>query len=255
MKLLRILSLIPACLSWSLAQEIVPAKPESDTTPPPAAPSAKPPIVRLDDARCQIGEIILNRMNREIRFPAKVNMTDGQIEYALILQKGNVHEAFLVTTSSPTHLNLAFALLRYTPSPELNSEIDDTGHPTGIFPEVSLPVKASARVAVEVEWTLAGTTHRVSINEWFQLGSTQKPMEPGPWLYSGSDFSEGVYIPELTGNLASVRLDGNAMLNFPGADNQSDPSWFPAPNLVPPVGTDVTVIISPFFKRKSLPTP
>ncbi len=254
MKLLYILPLIPACLAGSLAQEVAPAKSEPTPTQSKAEPM-KPSVTKLDDARYQIGEVILNRMNREIRFPAKVNMTEGQIEYAVILQKGNVHEAFLVTKSSPTHLNLAFTLLRYTPSPELNSEIDDTGHPTGIYPEISLPVKASARVAVEVEWTVAGTTHRVPINEWFQLGSTQEPMAPGPWLYSGSDVSEGVYIPELTGNLISVRLDRNAMLNYPGADNTDDPSWFPRPKQVPAVGTDVTVIISPFYKRKPLPTP
>jgi hypothetical protein len=253
MKLLHILSVISVSLSWSLAQKVPPAKPESV---PAAAAPVKPSIIRLDDARCQVGEIILNRMNREIRFPAKVNMNEGLVEYAMTLQKGYAHEAILITNSLPTHLNLAFALLRYNPSPELTSEMDDTGHPTGVFPEVSLPVRASARVAVEVEWTADGASHRIPLNEWFQSNATRKTMEPGPWLFSGSTFSEGAYMAELTGNLISANNDDRyAMLIYPGADNPGERSWFPSPKLVPAVGTAVTVIISPFFKRKSLPTP
>jgi hypothetical protein len=256
MKLLHILSLIPASFSWSLAQDVPPAKPESVPVTRLAAAPVKPSIIRLDDARCQVGEIILNRMNREIRFPAKVNMNEGLIEYAVTLQKGYVHEAILITNSLPTHLNLAFALLRYTPSPELYSEMDDTGHPTGVYPEVSLPVRASARVAVEAEWIADGILHRIPLNEWFQSNVTKKMMEPGPWLYGGSTFSEGAYTPDLSGNLISGKSDDRgAMLIYPGADSPGDRSWSPSPKLVPAVGTAVTVIISPFFKRKSLPTP
>jgi hypothetical protein len=215
----------------------------------------KPSVTKLDDARLQVGQVILNRLNREIRFPAKVNMRSGLIEYAITLEKGKIHEAFLVTKIAPTDLNLGFTLLRYTPSKELNAEIDDTGHPTGTYPEVSLAVKASARVAVEVEWTAAGTTHRVPLNEWLHSRTTEKTMEPGPWLYNGSEFSEGVYVPELSGNLLSVQPDRYAMLNYPGADNGGEASWHPAPEGLPVVGTDVTVIISPFFKPKNRPTP
>ena len=255
MKLLHLLPLVPACLSWSLAQGLGPVKPDTDAPAHAPAKPLKPSVIKLDDARLQVGQVILNRLNREIRFPAKVNMNAGQIEYAVTLQKGKIHEAFLITQSSPTDVNLGFTLLRYNPSTELNSEIDDTGHPTGTYPEVPIAVKASARVAVEVEWTVAGTTHRVPINEWFQSRSTEKAMEPGPWLYTGSSFSEGVYIPELSGNLVSAQLDRGAILNYPGADNSDGVSWFPAPDKVPAVGTDVTVIISPFYKPKTPPTP
>ncbi len=252
---LRILPLIPLCISWSLGQEITPAKVESASDTKSATELAKPSVTQLDDARYQIGAVIFNRLNREIRFPTKMNMNEGQIEYAVVLQKGHAHEAFLLADISPTHLNLAFTLLRYKPSTELFSEIEESGHPSGVFPEVPLPVKASARIAIEVEWMVDGAARRCTLNEWFQSRSTQTPMAPGPWLYSGSAFSEGTYIPELSGDVMSVKLDKYAVVNYPGADNTDDPSWYPSPQLVPPVGTEVTVIISPFFKRKPLPTP
>ena len=252
---LRILAAIPLCVSWSLAQDLAPAKVEPAPDPQPAAVAGKPSVTQLDDARYQIGGVIFNRLNREIRFPAKMNMSEGLIEYVVVLQKGHVHEAFLLADISPTDLNLAFTLLRYKPSPELFSEIEESGHPSGILPEVPLPVKASARIAIEVEWTHSGTTHRCTLNEWFQSRSSQTTMIPGPWLYTGSSSSEGVYIPELSGDVISVKPDRYAVVNYPGTDNVDQPSWYPSLQLVPPVGTDVTVIISPFFKRKPLPTP
>lgn len=247
MKPLCLLTLIPWCISWASAQGTAPAE---------GTAAAKPSVIQLDDARYQIGDVIFNRTNREIRFPAKINMSAGVIEYTVLLQKSNkIHEGLLVTGVSPTHLNIAFKLLRYSPSPELNSEIDESGHSTGVYPDVPLPVKASARIAIEVEWTDQGTTHRHTLNECFQSGTTQKPMDVGPWLYTGSALSEDVYIPEITGNLFSIQKDGYAMINYPGGDNTEDPKWSPTQKLVPPGGTDVTVIISPFFKRKNLPTP
>ena len=245
----RILLVISACVSFSLAQEITPAKPELPPVKNAAAEPVKPSVTKLDETRYQVGEVILDRKNREIRFPAKVNMTGGLIEYIFTLQKGKIHEALLTTSIVPTDLSLAFTLLRYAPSPELFSEINETGHPTGMYPEVPTPVRASARIALEVEWSDNGTIRRVPINEWLRDNMKDVALAPGPWLYTGSTFAEGKFIPELTGDIASIKLDSYAMINYPGADNEQGMVWFAFPKRVPPVGTNVTVIITPHFKK------
>jgi hypothetical protein len=251
----RFLLVVPACLSFSLAQEIAPVKPE----PPPAKDAAvepvKPSVTKLDETHYQIGTVVFDQKNREIRFPAKVNMAEGLIEYLIVLQKGKIHEGLLIMSSTPTDLNLAFVLLRYAPSPELFSLIDETGHPTGIYPEVPTPVKASARIAVEVEWSDNGTTRRIPINEWLSDNTKNVALAPGPWLYTGSNLSEGKFIPELSGDVAAIMIDSNAMINYPGRDNEQDTSWYAFPKRVPPVGTNVTVIITPYLKSKPLPNP
>ncbi len=253
---LRLLILIPAWVSLALAQESPPTKPES----PPATNAAtaepvKPSVIKLDDTRFQIGEVILDRKSREIRFPTKVNMSEGLIEYLIVLQQGKAHESLLITAISPTHLNLAFTLLRYAPSRELFSLIDETGHPTGMYPDVSTPVKAAARIAVDVEWSDNGTIRRIPVNEWFRNTAKDTVMAAGPWLYTGSGFSENKFIPELTGDIAAIMTDSNAVINYPGSDNQDNVIWYAFPKRVPPVGTTVTLIIAPYPATQPLSKP
>ena len=245
----RILLVITACVSFSPAQETPPVKPEPAPLKDAVAEPVKPSVTKLDETRYKIGEVILDQKNREIRFPAKVNMAEGLIEYIFILQKGKIHEALLTTSIVPTDLSLAFTLLRYTPSPELFSEINETGHPIGIYPEVPILVRASARIAMEVEWNDNGTNRRLPINEWLQDNMKDVALTPGPWLYTGSTFAEGKFVPELTGDIASIKLDSYAMINYPGADNDQGVVWFAFSKRVPPVGTNVTLIITPYFKK------
>lgn len=247
--LLRLFILIPACLGWSLAQETPPAEP----TPPPAAEPAKPSVVKLDETRYQVGQVTFDRKTREIRFPTKVNMSEGLIEYLLVLKQGKAHEALLITEISPTHLNLALTLLRYSPSRELFFLSDEAGRLTGNRADVPAAVKNGARIAVDVEWTENGNTRRVPVNEWLQNTAKDTVMAPGPWLYTGSDFSEGKYIPELTGDIAGVMVAPSAIINYPGSDNLDDVTWFAFPKRVPSVGTNVTVIIAPYSNTKPLP--
>lgn len=251
--IIRFLFVISSCVSISLAQEITPVKPEPPPVEDAAVQPVKPSVTKLGETHYQIGGVVLDLKNREIRFSAKVNMAEGLIEYMIILQKGKAHEALLITPIVPTDLNLAFVLLRYPPSPELFSQINETGHPTGIYPEVPAPVRAAARISMEVEWSDNGTTRHVPINEWLRDNARDAALAPGPWLYTGSSFSGGKFIPDLGGDIAAIMVDSNAMINYPGTDNAQGVTWFAFPKRVPPVGTNVTVIITPYFKTKPLP--
>ncbi len=235
--------------------DLIQKKPEPTPAKSAVAEPVKPSLIKLDDTRYQIGEVILNRQNREIRFPAKASMIQGLVEYILVLEKGKVHEALLTTGISPTHLNLAFNLLGYLPSIELFSTIDETGHMSGIYPNVAAAVKMSARIAIEIEWSDHGSTHRVPINTWLQIKGEGKTMAAGPWLYSGSAIAENKFIPEITGDLAAIMVDSRAMINYPGADNQDQIVWYPLESQMPAVGTNLTVIISPFNAAKTIPKP
>ena len=162
--------------------DLIQEKPEPTPAKSAVAEPVKPSVIKLDDTRYQIGEVILNRQSREIRFPAKASMIQGLVEYILVLEKGKVHESLLTTGISPTHLNLAFNLLGYLPSIELFSTIDETGHMSGIYPNVAAAVKTSARIAIEIEWNDHGSTHRAPINTWLQNKAEGKTMSmPARW--------------------------------------------------------------------------
>jgi hypothetical protein len=242
--LFRSLILVPICASLALAQDSAPI-----------AEPVNPSVVKLSETKYQIGAVTFDHKTREIRFPAKVNMEEGLIEYLIVLAQGKVHEALLITEISPTHLNLAFSLLRFTASRELFVIPDEDGRLTDKYPDVPAAIKAGARIAIDVEWDDQGRTRRVPINDWIQHAVKTTAMDAGPWVYSGSDFNEGKYIPEMTGDIASILVSPAAIVNYPGTDNQDDTAWVAFPKRVPPPETNVTVIIAPYSNTTPLPKP
>jgi hypothetical protein len=169
----------------------------------------------------------------------------------IVTEKGKLHESLLTTKISPTHLNLAFTLLRYKPSRELYPLPNDTGGTSNKYPEVSAEVKAGARIAIEVEWKEGEKLRRLPINEWIQHAEKATSMPAGPWVYGGSEFYEGKYAPETSGDVAAIFLSNAALINYPGDDNTNDDVWIPFPKRVPAEGTAVTVILSPHTSAKA----
>jgi hypothetical protein len=250
----RLLLFVPACVSLAMAQESTPTKSEPPLSNDVAEASAIPTVTKLDENRFKIGGIILDRKTREIRFPAKVNMVQGHFEYLMVYHTGYVHESFLVTDISPSLINLVFNSLSYPPSQELFCELDETGHPTGILIDVPMRTRAFARVSVEVEWNENGITQRSTVNDWFQNPETKASLSPGSWLFTGIAIVDKS-MPQLSPNAFSAELHRESMLNYACNNDQGEIRWQASSKHFPPVGTEMTVIISPFFKPKSAPTP
>lgn len=245
----RLALVVCAVSSLALAQDESPGTPiPAAPAPIPAAEPAKSPVKQLDEFRYQIGGVTLNQRTREIRIPTKVNRTaERALEYLLVMPQGKTHESLLVTEISPTHLNLAFTLLRYRASPELFYQLDAKGEMTDNHPVVPAAAKAAARIDIDVEWDDHGTTRRIPVNEWIQQVVKTTAMAAGPWLYTGSEISDGQYLPEMTGDIAAIMVDPSNMINYPGSDN-GDNVWCAYPNRVPPPDTPVTLIITPHTK-------
>ena len=247
----RLLIAIPVCATLALAEDALPvARATAQTAEP-----VKPTVKKLDATRYQIGEVVFDEKTREIRFPAKVNMTEGLLEYLVVHVNGKVHESLLSTEISPTHLNLAFTLLRYLPSRELYRLPNETGGTSDKFEEVSAEVKAASRVNIEIEWMVDGKIRRFPVNELIQNDLKATAMPAGPWVYGASDFHEGKFVAETTGDIAAIFLSQAALLNYPGVDFDNDDVWTPFPKRIPAEGTNVTVIIAPYQNTKPLPKP
>jgi len=235
-----ILALLPLLLPVSGWAE------EEEPLDPPPKPPEKPVVEKIDDSHYRIGQVTLDKATREIRFPAAVNMVEGPLEFLLVHVRGKVHESLFSTEVSPTHLNLAFTLLRYTPSPELYATDSPPEHEAGSkFPEVAADVKAAARVNIKVEWSDKGEVKSFPVNDWVLHTTTAKAMPAGPWVYGGSEFSAGRFQAESTGDMIAIFLSSAALLNYPGQDDRDDDVWTPFTKRVPPIGTKVTLVISP----------
>lgn len=246
-----------AFCAWSTsvhAQERAPVEPESLPLPDQKVEPTKPEIEKIDGDRYRLGKITLDKKTREIRFPAKVNMIEGLLEFLVVHQNGKVHESLLATDISPVQLNLAFTLLNYKASQELYPLPNATGGVSNKFPDVPADVKDAARIRIDFEWSEDGKSRKASANEWIQHAvKTSETMPSGPWVYGGSGFQDGKFNAEVTGDLIAIFLSQAALINYPGTDNQDDEVWIPYPKRVPEIGTNVTVIITPFSKTEKAP--
>jgi hypothetical protein len=240
--------------SFAGAQDRSPVEPKSLPLPDQKVEPTKPAVEKIDGDRYRIGKITIDKKTREIRFPAKVNMTEGLLEFLVVHENGKVHESLLATDISPTQLNLAFTLLSYQASQELYPLPNGTGGVSDKFPDVPQEVRDSARIRIDFEWSEDGKSRKASANEWIQHAvKTSETMPSGPWVYGGSGFQDGKFNAEVTGDIIAIFLSQAAMINYPGSDNQDDEVWVPFPKRVPENGTNVTVIITPFSQSAKTP--
>lgn len=240
--------LFPTLLMWNtsaFAQDRAPVEPSSLPAPDQAVEPVKPTVEKLDETRFRVGEITFDQKSREIRFPCKVNMTEGLLEYLVVHQNGKVHESLFITEISPTHLNLALTLLRYKPSRELYALPNGTGGLSGDFPVVPEDIKAAARIRIDVEWTQDGQIKRLPVNDWIQHAVKTTAMPQGPWVYGGSEFYDGQFVPETSGDIAAIFVAQSSLINYPGEDNRDDTMWLCFTKRIPPEGTNVTLVIAP----------
>lgn len=208
--------------------------------------SKKPTIEKIDATRYRIGRVILDQKTREIRVPAILNMKEGLLEFLIVHEHGAVHEALLRTTASPTNINLAFKLLRYKPSKELYRIPKEPGIPSDKFYEVDPETKQAARISINLEYEVDGKTKRIAAREWIRNETTLRAMPPTPWIYGGSNFYDGRFIPESTGQIAAIFVTDTSLLNYSGEDKFNDEVWTVYSDRTPDLETKVTLVFAPY---------
>lgn len=206
----------------------------------------KPAIEKLDATRYRIGEVILDQKTREIRVPAVLNMKEGLLEFLIVHEHGAIHESLLRTTASPTNINLAFKLLRYKPSKELYRIPKEPGIPSDKFYEVDPEIRKAARISIALEYEVDGKTKRIAANEWIKNETIAEAMPPSPWIYGGSEFYDGRFIPESTGQIVAIYVTDLSLLNYAGEDNFNDEVWTVFSERTPDLETKVTIVFAPY---------
>jgi len=182
-----------------------------------------------------IGQVQMDSRARTLTLPARINMQQGIIEYALVSRWGKTHESLLVTDAHPQQVHLACLLLGLT-------ACDVTGEPNQ--PQV---VPASNRVHIELCWEEGG---KEAVRPLWQTIALQRtgaastePMEiAGPWLYNGSRIDPSGFAAQEEGSLISLIRDPSALVNNPRADRDDDTLHVPNTALLPARGAPVRVV-------------
>lgn len=195
-----------------------------------------PAIEKLGNGMYRIGEIVLNRNDKSVAFPAQVNMDTGMLEYLLVHRVGKTHESLLRTNISPYNLQLAFMLLGYEGS---DKRLAGQGAP-------ETPKGEAVRITLS---SVAGKqTDSFPVEQWLsnKIETSTKDVEPLKWVFCGSYVNElGGFMSQVTGSIVAIWHDPVALIDNASPGGESNRIWFVKQGTVPPVGTNVIVTIKP----------
>ena len=210
---------------------------EIPVPPPPEPPAYKvPSIEKMANGEYRIGEIVINKKEKSISFPAQVNMEMGMLEYLIVYRTGKTHESLLRTNVSPYNLQVAFLLLGFEGT---DKRIAGQGSP-------ETPKGEPIRITVS---NVAGKdTAAFPVEQWLsnRTGDSSKDVASLNWVFCGSFVNQfGGFMSQETGSIAAIWHDPVALIDNASQGGESNRIWFVKQGTVPPVGTPVTVTIKP----------
>ncbi|MBN8460551.1 MAG: hypothetical protein J0M04_22195 [Verrucomicrobia bacterium] len=188
--------------------------------------------------RLRIGVVEIHKDTRSVTFPATMNQREGVVEYAVVTRTGKTHESLFTTAAAPKDVHLALLLLGVKPQP----------CPAEPTQGAEVPAAAAAKITVEWDQNGSGQTHNLSELVGVRpdgASAPPKPLDIRLWQCTGSKFNRAGFAAELEGSIISLITDDLALINNPASDRANDDSHFPNTASLPPVGTTVTIRISP----------
>lgn len=203
--------------------------------PPFMAPAAQvAPIEKVSQGVYRIGEIIINKSEKSVSFPAHINMNKGLLEYVLVRNGGKTHESLLRTAIEPYSLQVALLLIG----------MEGTDKPLDFQGAPEKPQGTAVTISLELQ-NAAGKMISLSPEEMCTKNVDNKfePINNLTWIFTGSVVRDGRFLAQTEGSMIALYHDPVALIDNSSPGGESDKIWFVKEDKVPPVGTPVTVII------------
>lgn len=200
------------------------------------AQQQQPAIEKVAPGQFRIGDILINKKERSITFPAVTNMEKGLLEYLLVRVGGKTHESLFRTTVEPYPLQVAFLLLGYEGTDKPLARQGDTATPKGD------PVKITVTRA-----GADGKPEKLDYERWICKKPDKTTCETPKleWVYTGSVVRDGRFLAQMEGSLIALYHDPVALIDTTVGGGESDKIWFVNEETAPPTGTAVTITIQP----------
>lgn len=218
-------------MSGLLSCTVVSAQELPGSGPTSSASATNAPLKQIGPGIFQMGKVRLDKERRTVSFPAVLNMNEALIEYLVVTSYGKVHEGLLRTEAEPWHIHLAMLLL------------GGKGAGTNSFPEDHTKPLPGDTVSIQITWKINGKEKRYRAEELVYDRQKKSAMRKGPWIYTGSTMSEGIFIAQRDGSIVSLIEDGQALINNPRPGRDNDDNWQVRGRDLPPVESPVEVTI------------
>ncbi|MCC7350568.1 MAG: hypothetical protein IT446_08375 [Phycisphaerales bacterium] len=198
----------------------------------PAAPPATQPAVG------QFPHVQVDLKKRQVRIECQSLNPTMPLEFFCVKTGTSEHESVLRTEALPEHIHTALLMLGLQPGapvhydPAQDKWIAPHGPPLHIYCETVKDNNPSIAPA----------------GQWMRNVKTKQPAPPFTWVFTGSRLTDnGTYAANLTGYVVSVVNFDLTVIDIPqlaSSDNQTL-QWEYNPDMVPPTGSPVTMIIEP----------
>jgi len=207
-----------------------------------AEPSKPPPLTEaelrvlrkmggrvLEDGNIAIGKVKIDRVAKELSFPAKINMDQGPIEVLICTPRGRKHESLLVSEADPLNIQLALILSGASNGARKPPPEKGAGPPMGDLFDVYIVNDKGKKIPVE--------------HYLVDLKKSSSPERNG-WVFVGSKFtSNGKCLASREGNIVVTWSNGNTIFDNPGPNGDVDDDININGKLRLKTGTEVTVIL------------
>lgn len=204
-------------------------------------------LVAVSPGVYRLGPVTLDKTARQVRFPAVVNQTAGQVEYLLVGSQGKVHESVLRTDVDPLQVHTAMLLLGVETLTDKAGASKPQPPPSAIDADylATAPLPAGASVTLLVRWRTTEASPEVERRAEFLIenSASKGPMSDGFWLYNGSLIVDGRFQAATEKSFVAVITDPTALINNPRPGHEDETLWTAAGNRLPPIGTAVEFII------------
>jgi len=186
-----------------------------------------------------LGDVMIDRRERTVSFPARFNLDVGAMEYFLVTSWGKIHESILKTDTQPYRIHVAMLLLG---AQGVGTNLPPDMPPPGGFLShpANIPIPGD-KLAVEVGWTNGTMEVRHRASELIYNRKQQAPMSADDWSYNGSIMIDNGFLAQADGSIISLATDWAAMVNNNGPGHDDDSDWTANTNNLPPTNAVVRV--------------
>ena len=201
------------------------------------------PIREISPGIYELGDVRIDKEQRTVSFPARLNLDSGPMEYFLVTSWGKTHESILKTDTEPFRIHLAMLLLDTNAGAATAATNGPPVTPGGFVSHPSKDRLPGEAVSIELKWTAGGKeTHKRAEDLIFNT-EQNSVMRAGDWVYTGSRVVEGLFLAEIDGSIVSLVTDAECLINNEGSGHDNDTIWLANTNSLPPTNTPVTVSI------------
>jgi hypothetical protein len=221
MKVISLLLLSTLFVSgWALAQAEKPA------------PELPPDAEKIGEDRYRLGKLTVDLKTKTATCAGTLNMPRGTIEYLAVAPGGKLHESVLNVDVRPLHLQVGLILLGLEPKGGLTVQGDEK------------PPQGSP-VAVFASWQRGGRTVKVRAEDLAWDLDKKRPMDRGPWVFSGSSIDKDGFVADRELSLIATYRDPAAIVNNRLPSGSDDTVYKVNERIAPPRATPVTVTFQP----------